>query len=442
MDDKLMSPAASPKGVTRRGRRPLMLGYAVVALFCGFIAFVAYGKRRDDGAVADKKPEPRVQGESPAQIARRLMSERRAPAPKAPAPPVTTPTVLVASLDAPPLPEGAVAGGPRSSQPPAAQTGDGDEERKARRDALQRALSGSTSVQAANRGGSSTAATGGVAAELERVRREQASLSVPSPAANYQQAMQAAMAAAQAASMGGAQPGAAPGLPPPPLPAGPTEVGAFNRPGGSDRFRLDTELEPPRSPYILQPGRRGIIPAVLDSAVNSELPGPIIGHVAVNVYDSPTGKHLLIPQGAELFGEYASGVVFGQSRLMVAWQRITIDGHTIDIGEMPGTDSIGRAGFTDLVDNHYFRMFSSALLLSGVTAGVAMSQDVGTGNSQRVTAGSAMSQALGQQLGQTASQFLQKNMNVAPTLDIRPGYRFNIVVTKDVVFKRPYRRAS
>jgi len=232
-------------------------------------------------------------------------------------------------------------------------------------------------------------------------------------------------------------------LPPPPLPAGPTAVGAFNRPGSPDRFRLEAELEAPRSRYILQPGRGGVIPAVLDSAVNSELPGPILGHVAVDVYDSPTGRHLLIPQGASLFGEYASGVVFGQSRLMVAWQRITMpDGRTLDIGEMPGTDGLGRSGFTDLVDNHYFRIFSSALLLSGVTAGVAMSQDVGTGNGQRVTAGSAMSQALGQQLGQTTSQFLQKNMNIAPTLDIRPGYRFNIIVTKDLVFKGPYRRAS
>jgi type IV secretion system protein VirB10 len=184
-----------------------------------------------------------------------------------------------------------------------------------------------------------------------------------------------------------------------------------------------------------------VIPAVLDSAVNSELPGVLLAHVAIDIYDSPSGRHLRIPQGAWLFGEYASGVAFGQSRLMCAWQQITMpDGRTLDIGEMPGADGVGRSGFTDLVDNHYFRLFSSALLLSGVTAGVAMSQDVGTGNSQRVTAGSAMSQALGQQLGQTTAMLLQKNMNISPTLDIRVGYRFNVIVTKNIPFSEPYRR--
>jgi type IV secretion system protein VirB10 len=406
-----------------------MIAYAVVALFCGFIGFIAYTKSQASAKMVDKKPEPRIQGESPAQIARRLMNARRAPAPKVadrePAP--RGPAVLVASVDEPAA-LGWDGRGQRGASPAAALGGEssGDEDRKERLPALRRALSGSTAVQ------------------LERVQLERANLTTPDPTATYQQAMNAAMAAAQtqAASSGG-MPLSAAGMPAPPLPAASTGVGAFNRPGGADRFRLAAALERPRSRYILQPGRGGVIPAVLDSAVNSELPGPILGHVAVDVYDSPTGRYLLIPQGSSLFGEYAAGVVFGQSRLMVAWQRITLpDGRTLDIGEMPGTDGVGRAGFNDQVDNHYFRMIASALLMSGVTAGVAMSQEAGNGNgqSQRMTAGAAMSQALGQQLGQTTSMLLQKNMNSSPTLDIRPGYRFNIVVTKDLVFPSSYPR--
>lgn len=447
MDDKLMSPAASPRGVSRKGRRPLMIGYAVVALFCGFIAFVAYAKQQPKAVAVDSTPEPRIHGESPAQIARRLMSARpqlaKEPAAVQPKEPtLREPSVLIASVD-----ESANAAredviGARRTLPSAAAL-PGDEERKERRAALRRALTGSTAVQIS--GERSRPAAGGlnVAEELQRVQRERANISAPDPAARYQQAIQAAMAAAHAQSPGGGGEQLSAAAPTPMTPAGSTGVGVFNRPGASDRFLLGAELQLPRSRFILQPGRGGVIPAVLDSAVNSQLPGPILGHVAVDVYDSITGQHLLIPQGSSLYGEYAAGVVFGQSRLMVAWQRITLpDGRTLDIGEMPGTDGLGRSGFTDLVDNHYFRIFASALLLSGITAGVAMSQDVGDRNSQRVSAGSAMSQALGQQLGQTTSMLLQKNMNIAPTLDVRPGYRFNIIVTKDIPFQGPYRRAS
>lgn len=192
---------------------------------------------------------------------------------------------------------------------------------------------------------------------------------------------------------------------------------------------------------MLLPG--DILPAVLDSAINSELPGPIMGHVAQPVYSS-TGTHeLLVPPGTKIFGEYSADVVFGQNRLLVAWQLLRFpDGSTLDIGAMPGTDGVGRAGFEDQVDNHFFRLFGSALLLSLVTTGATMAQNPGTGsaNSDRMSVSGAMSQALGVQLGQVTAQLLQKNLNVAPTLDIRSGFRFNIVVTKKVSFARSYRR--
>ncbi|HEX7639016.1 MAG TPA: TrbI/VirB10 family protein, partial [Burkholderiaceae bacterium] len=206
-----------------------------------------------------------------------------------------------------------------------------------------------------------------------------------------------------------------------------------------DRWRLDHRAEPPASPYELRAG--SVIPATLISGINSELPGMILGQVAADVYDTATGRRLLIPQGARLVGEYSSNVAYGQSRVLVAWQRIVFpDGKALDLGAMPGADSAGYSGFNDLVDNHYLRIFGSAILMSAVTAGVTLSQPAQTTNTNgTVSAGTAMSEALGQQLGQTAAQMINKNMNIAPTLEIRPGYRFNVMATKDLVLAGPYR---
>jgi type IV secretion system protein VirB10 len=176
--------------------------------------------------------------------------------------------------------------------------------------------------------------------------------------------------------------------------------------------------------------------------MDSELPGTITAQVAQNVYDTPTGNYLLIPQGARLVGAYSSNVAYGQSRIFVAWQRIVFpDGTALDIGAMPGTDAEGEAGFNDKTNNHFVRIFGSALLMSAITAGVTWSQDHNqnnNGNSNRVSASDALSEALGQELGMTMSEMIRKNLSIAPTLKIRPGYRFNILVVKDVVLNHPY----
>lgn len=210
--------------------------------------------------------------------------------------------------------------------------------------------------------------------------------------------------------------------------------------GIGDRWRLDSKPEKPRTPYELRAGF--VVPATLISGINSDLPGQIIGQVAQSVYDTPTGRHILIPQGSRLVGAYSSDVAYGQARVLVAWQRIVFpDGKAMDIGSMPGSDSAGYAGFNDQVNNHYFRVFGSALLMSAITAGVSLSQN-NTGSLSSAlgqqSASSALSQALGQQLGQATAQLLSKNMNIAPTLEIRPGYRFNVIVTKDLTFSKPY----
>lgn len=213
------------------------------------------------------------------------------------------------------------------------------------------------------------------------------------------------------------------------------DVGQFAE-GPGQRWRLDAQPEAPRTPYELRAGF--VIPAILVSGINSQLPGQIMAQVSQDVYDTPRGKWKLIPQGSRLVGAYSSDVAYGQARVLIAWQRIIFpDGKAMDIGAMPGSDSAGYAGFNDRVNNHYWKIFSSAFLMTAVTAGIATSQPENSGYG-RPSFGNAMSEAAGQQLGQVTAQLIAKNLNIAPTLEIRPGYRFNVIVTKDITFNKPY----
>lgn len=211
----------------------------------------------------------------------------------------------------------------------------------------------------------------------------------------------------------------------------------FAADGKGDRWRLDSKPEPPRTPYELRAGF--VVPAILISGVNSDLPGQIMAQVAQNVYDTATGRHLLIPQGSRLVGTYASGIAYGQSRVLVAWQRIVFpDGKAMDIGAMPGGDEAGYAGFADQVNHHFMRVFGSAVLMSAVVAGINMSQSDTQSILERQRASDALSESLGQQLGMVTAQMIAKNLNIAPTIEIRPGYRFNVIVSKDMTFSKPY----
>lgn len=206
----------------------------------------------------------------------------------------------------------------------------------------------------------------------------------------------------------------------------------------SDPWLLGNSVEAPRTSYEVRAG--SVIPATMISGINSELPGQIIAQVSQDVFDTPTGRYRLIPQGSRLIGRYNHNVVDGQSRVLVAWQRIVFpDGKALDIGVMEGIDSAGYAGFEDKVDRHYLRLFGSALLMSGITAGLTSSRispdddPFGSSNS------ALLSQTLAQQVGDVATQMIKKNMSYAPTLQIRPGYRFNVMAVKDVTFDSPYR---
>jgi type IV secretion system protein VirB10 len=214
--------------------------------------------------------------------------------------------------------------------------------------------------------------------------------------------------------------------------------------GGSDRWKHDESQLPPRAELVIQAG--DVLPALMISEVNSMLPGQIVAQVSQHVYDTPTKTQLLIPQGTKLIGAYSSDVGYGQHAMLVAWQRLSYpDGKTLDLGSMPGATGAGASGLTDLVNNHYVRLFGSALLMSAITAGVTFSQQQAQGAGvpgqvgiPQYNAGTAMSQALGQQLGQVTAQLIAKNLSIAPELTIRPGYRFNVVVVKDLVLPKPY----
>lgn len=188
------------------------------------------------------------------------------------------------------------------------------------------------------------------------------------------------------------------------------------------------------APYVIRAG--WVIPAVMVSGINSDLPGQIIGRVSETIYDTATGQYPLICQGSLLVGSYDNAVTFGQERILVTWNRIDYpDGSKLSLGKMPGADEAGYAGFYDEVDNHYLRIFGGAVAMSVFSSGVQLSQPQAVAG-QNQTAGQTIAASLGQQLGQVGMAMAQKNLGIAPTLTDRPGYPFNVMVTKDIPFTR------
>ncbi|MFA9394079.1 MAG: TrbI/VirB10 family protein [Halodesulfovibrio sp.] len=194
------------------------------------------------------------------------------------------------------------------------------------------------------------------------------------------------------------------------------------------------------SPYELKTGT--LISGIMLSGINSDLPGQIIGQVSQNVYDSATGNSLLIPQGSRMIGMYDSRIVTGQSRLLIAWNRIVFpDGSSITLGSMPGTDMAGYSGIEDETDNHYLRIYGSAAImsvLSGVSAFASDTFKSSTAKNDKPSLQDELGSALASQLGQSSLKVLQKNLDIQPTLTIRPGSHFNMIAIKDIVFRAPY----
>ena len=206
----------------------------------------------------------------------------------------------------------------------------------------------------------------------------------------------------------------------------------------ADRWNLNSKVQTPKDHSVLT---GSVIPGVMITGINSDLPGNIIGQVSQNVYDSATGRYLLIPQGSKIYGMYNSDIVYGQDRVLIAWQRLIFpNGKSIDLGEMGGSDISGYSGFNDKVNHHFFRIFGSSILLSAVTGSViyiSEKHDNDANNDDETTASEAFSQALANNLSEVSIEMIRKNMNIAPTIEIRNGYRFNIIVNKDLVLP-PY----
>jgi type IV secretion system protein TrbI len=203
--------------------------------------------------------------------------------------------------------------------------------------------------------------------------------------------------------------------------------------GNPDR-RTDSpdRVEAPASPYVLQAG--AVIAAALLTGLRSDLPGQVTAQVTEDVYDSPTGQVLLIPQGARLVGQYDAQIAFGQSRALLVWNRLIMpNGRSIVLERQPGADPQGYAGLEDQVDNHWGMLFKAAILSTLLSVG----SEAGTSDSENNLA-QAIRQGASQSFNQTGEQVVSRSLNVQPTITIRPGFPVRVMVTHDLVLE-PYR---
>jgi type IV secretion system protein VirB10 len=198
---------------------------------------------------------------------------------------------------------------------------------------------------------------------------------------------------------------------------------------------LASSVKEPLSPYTLHAGN--IIPAILITGIQSDLPGQMTAQVKANIYDSINGQHLLIPQGSKLIGTYDANIAYGQDRVGIIWQRIIFpNGQSLDLSGMLGADIEGYSGFKDKVDHHYGSMVKTALLLSVFNTGAQINQPVNSSNATGIQ--QALAQNVGMNLANTGSEIINKQVNIQPSITIQPGYEFNVMITKDLVFPKPY----
>jgi type IV secretion system protein VirB10 len=187
-------------------------------------------------------------------------------------------------------------------------------------------------------------------------------------------------------------------------------------------------VTPPASPWILQAG--AVIPAALITGIRSDLPGQITAQVTENVYDSPTGSLLLIPQGTRIIGQYDDGVTFGQRRVLLVWNRLILPGgRSIVLERLPGADASGYAGLEDGVDYHWWDLMKAA----GLSTLLAVGTELATSDEDRLIR--AIRDGAQDTVNQAGQQIVQRQLQVAPTLTIRPGFPVRVIVTRDLVFE-------
>ncbi|UFW90517.1 TrbI/VirB10 family protein [Bradyrhizobium barranii] len=193
----------------------------------------------------------------------------------------------------------------------------------------------------------------------------------------------------------------------------------------------------PASPYVVQAGT--VIPGALITGIRSDLPGQITAQVTENVFDSPTGRLLLIPQGARLIGVYDSQVAFGQSRVLLVWTRLIMpNGRSIVLERQQGADTAGYSGLQDEVDNHWGELFKAAALSTLLAVGTELGAGSSTNNSDSAIL-LAMRRGAGDSFNQTGQQIVRRSLGIQPTLTIRPGFPVRVIVNRDLVLEL-YRR--
>ncbi|HEF5874300.1 TPA: TrbI/VirB10 family protein [Burkholderia cenocepacia] len=206
---------------------------------------------------------------------------------------------------------------------------------------------------------------------------------------------------------------------------------AFLNAAADRRTVTPDRVTPPASPFVLQAG--AVISAALITGIRSDLPGQITAQVTENIYDSPTGSILLVPQGTRLIGQYDNAVQFGQRRVLLVWNRLIMpNGRSIVLERQPGADTQGYAGLEDGVDYHWWDLAKAAALSTLLGIGAELATD---DNDRLIRAIRDGAQDTVNQAGQ---QIVQRQLQVAPTLTIRPGFPVRVIVTKDLVLE-PYR---
>jgi len=202
-------------------------------------------------------------------------------------------------------------------------------------------------------------------------------------------------------------------------------------------FYVKGGLLPVLSRYELKAGN--IIPGVMITGINSDLPGRLVGQVRENIYDTVTGRHLLIPQGTRVIGTYDSKVAYAQERVLIVWTRLIFpNGDSIDLEGMDGVDLSGYAGLRDKVNNHYGKLITGVVLSSILSATAKVA--AGNYDSGQASFGQLAASGAAQEVANVGAKIADKNLNVQPTIEITPGMKFNVFVNKDLIL-RPYKRS-
>lgn len=202
----------------------------------------------------------------------------------------------------------------------------------------------------------------------------------------------------------------------------------FAKTQASDGVYVQKPYLRPLSPYEIKAGT--IIPGALVTGLNSDLPGEIIGRITENVYDTVSGRHVLIPQGTTVVGRYNSFVAYGQDRAQIVWDRLIMpNGRSIELEGMRGADKAGASGLEDEVDHHWGRIIGAVFL----STGISVVSNIATDDSSEGSLSDELGSAVAQESAQVGSDFVRRNSNIQPTIKVRPGWPFTIIVHKDLV---------